>query len=170
MYKPYAMDLNETLSSICMNCGLCCDGSLFNRAKIWNEEDRELAESLNLTTFSQPDDKMYFALPCPYFKSCCSIYAHPRPVICSKFFCEPLKKLQKGELTELKARSMVETAVKARNEVLETAQKIEAYRNSSFPQVMKEVNLAPTENMNEYKLLKLKVISAGIALSRLKKK
>jgi len=164
------MDLNETLSSICMNCGLCCDGSLFNRVRIRNEEDRKLAEKLHLTTFSLPDGKMYFSLPCPFFKGCCSIYDRPRPNTCGKFFCEPLKKLMDGELTELKTRSMVETAVKARNEVMETAQKIDAYKDFSFPRVMKEVNPVPSENMKEHKLLQLKVMSARIALSRLKKK
>ncbi|NBA84832.1 hypothetical protein GVN16_03630 [Emticicia sp. CRIBPO] len=164
------MNLDETLSSICMNCGLCCDGSLFNRARIWNEEDKKLAESLNLTTFSQPDDKMYFSLPCPYFKSCCSIYDRLRPNTCGKFFCEPLKKLRDGELTELKTRSMVETAVAARNEVMELARKTEVYKDFSFSQVMREVNPVPSENMKEHKLLQLKVISARIALSRLKKK
>lgn len=164
------MSLDETLSSICVNCGLCCDGSLFNKGRIWNEEDRATAENLHLSTFTQPDDKIYFSLPCPYFKSCCSIYDRPRPLTCSKFFCEPLKQLQKGELSGAKARKTVETAVTARNEVMKLAQQSEGYKDLSFPQLMREINPASTENTKEHQLLQLKVMSARIALSRLKKK
>ena len=52
--------LNEQLSDICTQCGMCCDGTLFNHAKVKNEDDRKLADSLGLTTQSTPEGKLYF--------------------------------------------------------------------------------------------------------------
>ncbi len=47
--------LNEQLSDICTQCGMCCDGTLFNHAKIIDDGDAQTVESLGLTIVTKSD-------------------------------------------------------------------------------------------------------------------
>jgi hypothetical protein len=93
----------------CVGCGLCCNGTLYARAKVTPGEEPVLLEhGLTLTTEA---DRTYFQLPC-HHESCgrCTIYEH-RFDICRSFRCALLRRYQAGEIELAEARATVETAL-----------------------------------------------------------
>jgi hypothetical protein len=92
----------------CIGCGLCCNGTLYLRAKVTpGEEPRLIEHGLELTGDAE---KPYFFLPCKY-ESCgrCTIY-EKRFDICRSFRCALLRSYQAGEIDGDQARSKVERA------------------------------------------------------------
>lgn len=86
----------EISSSLCRECGLCCDGSLFERVFLGEEDDaKRLSELLPLRA---DGDRMFFLQPCAAWRgSCCAIYAD-RPGVCRRFRCELLKGVESGKV------------------------------------------------------------------------
>lgn len=85
-------------SDLCLQCGMCCDGTLFLNASVMPGE-RELVESLGFSTRDAPARDM-FALPCSAFlEGCCSLYSVERPHICSAYRCRPLEELEADRMT-----------------------------------------------------------------------
>lgn len=83
---------------LCKLCGLCCDGTLFDRTGIINSEDRNVAESLKMIIIDE-DQGPSFKQPCPHFNSDCSVYnTLKRPHICGAYECKLLKKFKKNEV------------------------------------------------------------------------
>ena len=75
--------------SLCLECGLCCDGTVFAAMTIQADE-RDYVESLGLTT--TPDgDRFLSPQPCPAFQGgCCSLYTIGRPLACGWYSCQLL--------------------------------------------------------------------------------
>jgi len=87
---------------------MCCDGTLYTRAKVAECELTEVAgKRLELTTF---EGKKYFRQPCP-FESCgsCTIYEQ-RFAVCRSFECALLRRFNAGEVSSTEAHSMISTA------------------------------------------------------------
>ena len=95
---------------LCKDCGLCCDGTLFDKAVIGRGEELELAISLNLT-ITDDKNKVSFKLPCHLFEGKCSIYfSNKRFNMCKTFYCKLLKKFKKIEIDFSSTLQMVQTA------------------------------------------------------------
>jgi hypothetical protein len=60
-------------TDLCKSCGLCCTGVLFDFVRIEAEEVGPL-ERLGFELDRDVEDRTRFALPCPMFDRCCSIY------------------------------------------------------------------------------------------------
>lgn len=83
-------------SDLCLQCGMCCDGTLFLNASVMPGE-RRLVESLGFSTRASSAHDT-FALPCPAFlEGCCSLYAAERPHTCSAYRCRPLDDYEAGD-------------------------------------------------------------------------
>lgn len=96
-------------TSLCMGCGLCCDGTLYDGAKVSpGEEKRMSAAGLDLFDSVQ---KRYFRLPCPHHSSCkgCMIY-EARFDICRSYECALLKRAKAGDLSLAEAQQQIATA------------------------------------------------------------
>jgi hypothetical protein len=94
--------------SICVGCGLCCDGTLHGRATVKpNDEPTVRAVSLGI---EEDGGKRFFRQPCPRF-SCgsCSVYAD-RPNVCRGYRCALLEKVDAGDITAPDARATIERA------------------------------------------------------------
>lgn len=92
----------------CLDCGLCCDGRLYVRARVTpGEESRMLESGLELLTYRGDP---FFRQPCPHF-GCgrCTIYDE-RYRICRSFRCKLLKRYHAGEIDFNEARSKIEGA------------------------------------------------------------
>jgi hypothetical protein len=76
-------------SALCIPCGLCCDGSLFERANLLAGEEA-FTVGLGLKVLTDNGTKTGFELACPLFSGYCSIYDQPRPHICGAFKCKLL--------------------------------------------------------------------------------
>jgi hypothetical protein len=161
------MEIDLNFSKICMQCGMCCDGTLFTKAKIKNSEDELLAKSLGLTTFSTSDSKIFFKQPCQLFNKTCTIYDKPRPNVCSKFICEPLKKLRTNEITFNDAETQLLFALETRRQVMETASFITDYKNHTLQQLFTEITPKPSAEILQHKLLFLKIVSLRVLLNKL---
>ena len=97
-------------TSPCLGCGLCCDGTLYDRAKVAPGEESTLeALGLELETVGI---RTYFLQPCR-FQSCgrCANYAD-RWTVCRTFRCALLRRYQAGEIGLEETRATVKTAIK----------------------------------------------------------
>jgi uncharacterized protein len=160
----------ELLSAICTQCGMCCDGTLFNKATVKDDADKKIAESIGLKTFQEAGGKLYFQLPCHLFKGCCTIYKQSRPSVCGSFFCEPLKKLKSGNLSTEKANEIIQNALTARQEAMCLAAEIEDFKDFTVAQLFQELDPMPSEKMRRHGKLLIKLIAIRATLVGIKKK
>lgn len=111
------------VSELCKSCGLCCDGTLFNRAKIFEDKDIELASQNNMEIILT-NDIPHIKLPCPNFKSCCTIYQKEKPSVCNVFFCAPLRKYENNTLEWNQATNIIKNTKLLRDEIISLAKNI----------------------------------------------
>lgn len=99
---------DEVLETPCQACGLCCNGTLYSRAKVAPGEEARIADyGLTLQEF---DGKIYFRLPCKYLNcSRCTIY-EKRFEICRSFECDLLRRFKANEISLDEALKTVDTA------------------------------------------------------------
>lgn len=95
-------DPEPTTEDICMSCGLCCDGTLFGRVYLFEDEEPAPAVAEML----EPDAQ-YFRQKCAGFAGCCQIY-EDRPRTCRVYRCGLLIKVEQGEITTDAAQSLIE--------------------------------------------------------------
>lgn len=87
--------------SLCLRCGLCCDGTLFGSVELRLEDDEDRLRDLGLP-IRQPG-RPRFSQPCPALDAnrSCQIYGE-RPCQCRKFECALFQSVHRGR-TELTA-------------------------------------------------------------------
>lgn len=102
---PALPTATEISSSLCRECGLCCDGSLFERVFLGEGDDmRRLGELLPLR---REGERTFFMQPCAAWRGkCCSIYAE-RPGVCRRFRCELLQAVEAGKVEPVAACGIV---------------------------------------------------------------
>lgn len=144
---------------ICVNCGLCCDGTLFNYAELQPGERGILPEKIE-QKYSKVGEADCFLLPCQYFDGKCTIYEQKRAVVCSAFRCQLLKNFSKGQISKDNANKMVLSALKFRDEIFDLYKDIfEVDKKLSFRELLAEMegkSSLPTEKTKELALLKAK--------------
>lgn len=95
-------------STLCVGCGLCCNGVLFTNARAEPDELPRL-RALGLEV-EQVGDRTQFRLPCPHHDDGhCGIYAD-RFLKCRTFRCALLKRLDSGEASLAEAQATVAQA------------------------------------------------------------
>jgi hypothetical protein len=91
----------DQVSALCVDCGICCSGILFEKATIGVEEV-DFARSIGLHAWVdhvEGGDKGRFDLPCHHLcGTACGRYGEPRPSVCSGFFCELALRLDRDEI------------------------------------------------------------------------
>jgi Fe-S-cluster containining protein len=86
-----------TLSALCLNCGLCCDGTLFRHVEISVPERERLVQLGIGVGQRRKHDVMW--LPCGKLEGRrCTIYEQ-RPGGCDRFVCALGRKLTAKEVT-----------------------------------------------------------------------
>ena len=164
---PSEKKLNEELSALCLTCGMCCDGTLFNKAIIQDEADEKRAQSSGLTIFTNPKGKRFFKQPCCHFKKGCTIYDKERPSVCHTYFCKPLKSVRNGQLELTNAKNRILKAVNYRSEVLVIAAQTEVYQTFTIRQLIEEILPNPTEQIKQHPDLWLKLIGLYAIVGKL---
>lgn len=101
--------------SICVGCGLCCDGTLHGRTTVRsNDEARVAGAALEVM---EEGGKRFFEQPCPNLEcSKCRVYA-TRPDVCRTYQCGLLRGLDRGRIEEMQARDKIAIAQKLRASV-----------------------------------------------------
>jgi len=134
-----------TQNNICIQCGLCCNGTLFSWGNIGsNEVLDELFKTETIKT--DGNETNVFSQPCQFLKNCsCSIYnseTPKRPLVCSKFKCKLLNNYEANQITysesiiliektkelALKNDNLIDDTFPELNE-LSTSKKIKALKN-----------------------------------------
>lgn len=106
-------------TSICIGCGLCCDGTLHGYTGINPGEERAVA-AVDLV-IEEEGGKRIFRQPCPHF-SCgkCRVYSD-RPPVCSTYSCALLERVDAGSITPDEGRARIFIASKLRSAVVAAA-------------------------------------------------
>ncbi len=104
--------------SICVGCGLCCDGTLFSHLGVIDESDlgRPLA-ALGVKVIVEADPPV-FELPCPAFDGhACTIYSLQRPRACGWFECDVSVAVTAGTMSRAEGRAIIEATRDLRDRV-----------------------------------------------------
>ena len=92
------MKTNPDASTLCLACGLCCNGVLHPYAHVAAAE-RDFVQSLGLTV-APFGSELGFTLPCSLFQGGrCSTYAQARPRTCIGYRCKLLKQYLAGPVS-----------------------------------------------------------------------
>lgn|SRR5690348_4484171 len=99
-------------SSLCRECGLCCNGVIFADVQLRPEDHAARLRTLGLAFVqkSKPGTQK-FSQPCAAFGGCqCNIYPE-RPRYCREFECLLLKSVRSGEVKISDARKVIRSAL-----------------------------------------------------------
>lgn len=109
-------------SDLCINCGLCCNGTLFSHAHM---REHEIEQVVRLGMKKSTDTVMdCFSLPCPRLEgTVCSCYGD-RPLVCGEFMCRLVDSLVAGEIDLQASLGIVERTREISNEVREQLSEI----------------------------------------------
>lgn len=129
----------EQEQRICVRCGFCCDGTLFQHAHLNDGERGALPEEIEKAAFSE-GGRDYFRLPCRYFSGKCTIYGHQRAYVCGSYRCQLLKDLSDGRVTSDEARDTVLRAHEIRRQIIRDFRRItRSKKRLYFRQVLTEM-------------------------------
>ncbi|MDP2270399.1 MAG: YkgJ family cysteine cluster protein [Archangium sp.] len=97
--------MSLALSQLCLDCGLCCDGTLFRYVAI-NGSEREELVRLGIGVGENRKGEVMW-LPCGKLAGkCCTIY-EARPGGCRRFICSLGKRLEAKEVSLEEAKAQV---------------------------------------------------------------
>ena len=134
---------------ICITCGFCCDGTLFEHAVLEKGEKGNLPTKIEQRYFKR-DDHEYFKLPCSYFDGKCSIYNQKKAHICSSFRCQLLRNFEAGKITQEDALKLVRQANQIREELLKEYQQLSGKTDVlTFREILVELNKKHKELENQ---------------------
>ena len=89
--------MSADTDALCMQCGLCCDGTFFGSVVVAENEGPRL-ERVGLRVIQQ-DGVPTMPQPCIALGGClCSVYSE-RPAACAKYECSLRKRVNAGEST-----------------------------------------------------------------------
>jgi hypothetical protein len=133
-------DLSAPVSDMapCVGCGLCCDGTMFERVRAEAEEEQRILNS----GLSLDEEKgiRYFPLPCPHsVGGRCGIY-EGRFTKCRTFRCKLLKAYHDGKIDIREAAEKIGNALKLRDAV--AAQEPEAVLLTERIRIRRQANFA----------------------------
>jgi Fe-S-cluster containining protein len=99
--------------TLCTQCGLCCDGSLFADVELANGDEASALEVMGLEIEdADEDDGGLLVQPCGALQGKrCSIYPH-RPDCCRTFACGLLQGVERGAVGVERANEKIAEALK----------------------------------------------------------
>jgi len=99
------------IETLCVNCGLCCNGALFADVELQPTESEAPLRERGLKFRAGRSDKtpVKFLQPCAAFDGCrCQVY-QMRPSMCRKFECHLLQRAQRGEVKPATALATIQS-------------------------------------------------------------
>ena len=113
-------ELNELANeqSICIGCGLCCDGTVVTHLAVRDESDLGAPlRGLGVEIIAAADPPV-FELPCPALcDGVCTIHDLHRPSACSQFECKLSQGVIEGRVGIEEARMLISATFALRNEL-----------------------------------------------------
>ena len=103
--------------SLCLTCGLCCDGTIFSSVPLKPDDEISPLETVGIDIVLDSDANSLFKLPCAAHKNCtCTVYAN-RPQVCRGYKCELLKRFERDEIPHEAALEIINKVVSLKKEV-----------------------------------------------------
>src|SRR6266702_3789556 len=99
-------------NSLCLECGLCCNGVIFADVQLRPQDDPARLRALGLA-FAQKSKSGVekFKQPCTAFAGCkCNVYSD-RPTYCREFECLLLKGVKAGQTRPAEAIRTIRSAL-----------------------------------------------------------
>lgn len=101
--------------SICIGCGLCCDGTLLGHLAVSDQSDLGAPLQLLGVSIIAAADPPVFELPCPAVEDGrCTIHHLHRPQACAQFECALSAAVQRGDIPAAAARDVIATTLRVR--------------------------------------------------------
>jgi Fe-S-cluster containining protein len=117
------MPADSAATRLCMACGLCCNGVLFDIVCLQPQDAMKTLEKLGMKV-NRRKTEPYFKQPCGFLHDrCCGIYDR-RPVRCRHFECRILRRLDAGEFSEEQASSLIQQALRMVEEIEQRLEKL----------------------------------------------
>ena len=105
--SPMTLLLTDTL---CTNCGLCCDGTLFADVELVGQAEVARLEIMGMDVEDEGRNTGLLSQPCAALRGTrCGIYAH-RPKCCRVFECHLLQNAQRGAVSVERAMEHISDA------------------------------------------------------------
>ncbi len=96
-------DSAAVAASLCLDCGLCCNGVLFDQVRLQPGDRVKPLEAMGLKV----KKRQYFPQPCQALCGTrCTIYGN-RPVRCREFVCRQFQLVAAGQLAATQARQRI---------------------------------------------------------------
>lgn len=93
--------------TLCTNCGLCCDGTLFADVELVGEAEVARLEIMGMEVEDEARNAGLLSQPCAALRGTrCGIYVH-RPECCRLFQCHLLQNAQSGAVTVERALEQI---------------------------------------------------------------
>jgi hypothetical protein len=129
--------------NICVDCGLCCDGTLFGSVNLIDVDEHAPLVAL-AAEISTDGDRAEFAQPCPAFAGgCCTIYT-VRPALCRTYKCDLLRRRDVGEVSTADARATIADAIEQRDAVLARLVPLAPRMRPTSFSALSQLTLTPT--------------------------
>jgi len=118
--------------TLCTECGLCCDGTLFADVELVGEAEVARIEIMGMDVEDESRNMGLLSQPCAALRGTrCGIYAH-RPKCCRVFQCRLLQNAQRGAVTVERALEHIADARDQIRRVRETLDRL-GNRDASLP-------------------------------------
>ena len=105
-------------TSICVGCGLCCDGTVLSHLAVADESDLGWPLRMLGVELIVQSDPPVFALPCPAVRDgLCTVYETHRPSACAQFSCDLLVAVEEGRVHDAAARRIIDRTIDTRDRV-----------------------------------------------------
>jgi len=98
--------------SICISCGLCCDGTVYEHGAPYPDDDIKPLQALGVIV----GEDHRFHMPCPAHCGVCTIFQQS-PQACRDFECKLLARLSRGEVTRQDALAVIEKIKALRDKI-----------------------------------------------------
>ena len=101
--------MRPTLETLCLGCGLCCDGTLFARVPVSASEGERLSRH-SVDVQVRPDGSLALPQRCAALNGCaCRVY-EDRPERCRQYQCNLYSAVAEGEVSAEEAAEVIEGA------------------------------------------------------------
>ncbi len=123
---------NTENRNICVECGLCCDGSIYPNVFIHDDDDISFMQEFGFNPV-KVNGELSSPLPCKWQEeNLCTLYNDPRRLkTCRDYKCKLLEQYISGEISYIAAMNEIKDLLKTRNSIKDFSERLNIPKNGS---------------------------------------
>lgn len=123
---------NPEDKNICVECGLCCDGSMYPNVFIHDDDDISFIQQFGFNPV-KVNGELSSPLPCKWQKeNLCTLYHDSRRLkTCKDYKCKLLEQYISGEISYIAAMDEIKDLLKVRNNIKKFSELLYIPKNDS---------------------------------------